>query len=83
MPFRDEYLDEMLRLEGRGGPRYSEKCGLCRETGPEYRCMDHECAGCAIMCKRCVLAAHKRLPLHWIEVRTYIFFSYSFYLRTC
>lgn len=75
IPFRDEYLDEMLRLEGRGGQRFHERCFMCLESGPEFRCMDHECSGGGMMCKRCILATHKRLPLHWIEVRAIILFS--------
>lgn len=71
IPFRDEYLDEMLRLEGRGDPRLHNVCCVCRVVSvvPEYRCAEQECSGGGLMCKSCVLSAHKLLPLHWVEVR--------------
>lgn len=72
IPFRDEYLDEMLRLEGRGGPLLSEVCFLCRAaTNPEFRCAE-DCCGGGMTCRECTLASHKRLPLHWIEVCSFI-----------
>lgn len=38
----------------------------------EYRCAEQECTGGGLMCKVCVLSAHRLLPLHWIEVRSLI-----------
>lgn len=66
MPLRDEYLDEVLRLEGRGRFGRSLMCGLCGEDAAEYRCC--ECVGGRLLCKACTLATHALLPLHRIQV---------------
>lgn len=70
IPFRDEYLDEMLRLEGRGDARLYKTCSICREEAAEaeYRCAEQECSGGGLMCKQCTLLTHRLMPLHWIEV---------------
>lgn len=78
IPFRDEYLDEMLRLEGRGGSQRSAMCFLCRtEANPEFRCAEGCCGG-GMTCRECTLSSHKRLPLHWIEVR-----HFALHLNVC
>jgi hypothetical protein len=64
---RDEYLDEALRLEGRGGPVNYAKCGGCDDQNPTYRCAEQECHGGAMFCQKCTVARHEALPLHWIE----------------
>lgn len=71
IPFRDRYLDELLRSDGRGGPRFYERCCVCRMESvvPEYRCAEQECMGGGMMCKECTVCSHKNMPLHWIEVR--------------
>lgn len=66
-PLRAEYLDEVLRSEGRGRCGRSVKCGLCNDGSPEYRC--GECLGGRLLCKNCVVVAHSLLPLHRVQVR--------------
>ncbi|KII82634.1 hypothetical protein PLICRDRAFT_78044, partial [Plicaturopsis crispa FD-325 SS-3] len=68
MPFRDEYLREFLRREGRGyftGAR----CPGCPAHGPTqpplYRCLD--CSTLELVCRSCCLDAHARHPLDCIE----------------
>ena len=65
--YRDEYLDELVRLKGRGD--YADPAGAsctgCSATGV-YRCVD--CFGQDLVCRECCLARHVRAPLHRIEV---------------
>ncbi|KAL1940902.1 hypothetical protein VTO73DRAFT_7538 [Trametes versicolor] len=64
MQFRNEYLDEVLRLEGRGrhAQRLTCPCGVGR---CEFRCV--ECLGGELLCQPCTVAKHELLPLHRIE----------------
>ncbi|KAF8151201.1 hypothetical protein K438DRAFT_1623891 [Mycena galopus ATCC 62051] len=64
---QDEYLDEMLRLEGRGYPAIHSKCGGCGEADPTYRCAQQTCYGPGLFCKKCIVARHAVLPTHWIQ----------------
>jgi hypothetical protein len=66
---RDEYLDEMLRLEGRGSADVYSTCGSCGAPNPIYRCEVQNCYGLGMFCKTCVVAQHEVLPTHWIQVR--------------
>jgi hypothetical protein len=65
----DEYLDEMLRLEGRGFPAIHSKCGGCGKADPCFRCEHQTCYGPALYCQACVVERHAVLPTHWIQVR--------------
>jgi hypothetical protein len=65
---RDLYLDEWLRLEGRGDT-YST-CGGCEERDPRFRCEHQACYGCGLFCQRCIVSRHQVLPTHWAEVRS-------------
>ncbi|KAJ6475387.1 hypothetical protein C8R45DRAFT_1102680 [Mycena sanguinolenta] len=71
---QDEYLDEMLRLEGRGYPAIYSKCGGCGEADPRYRCTLQACYGPGLFCKSCIVARHAVLPTHWIQEWNGIFF---------
>lgn len=63
---REQFLSEVLRLEGRGGA--SEFCLRCQNGSlAEYRCLD--CDGNDLICKACILALHERCSLHRPEVR--------------
>ncbi|EIW81617.1 hypothetical protein CONPUDRAFT_73294 [Coniophora puteana RWD-64-598 SS2] len=62
--YRQEYLDEYVRSEGRGSAA-SFPCGCGRGKEREYRC--ETCGGHHMMCEECCLAAHKNLPLHVIS----------------
>ncbi|KAF7357237.1 CxC2 domain-containing protein [Mycena sanguinolenta] len=53
---QDEYLDEMLRLEGRGYPAIYSKCGGCGDVDPAYRCAQQTCYGPGLFC---AYAQHK------------------------
>lgn len=67
---RDEYLEELIRLEGRGDSP-TTLCSSCppgSEAGrPLYRCRD--CFSTDLVCQTCCVEAHKNRPLDIIEVR--------------
>jgi hypothetical protein len=58
------YLEEMIRLEGRGGETICFRCGSGEAV---FRCND--CLGAGLWCQPCLLVDHMRNPLHRIEVR--------------
>jgi len=62
---RELALNEMLRLEGRGGYAGSP-CGECSTPRPLHRCVD--CFGHELFCELCTLLLHRRSPFHIIEV---------------
>ncbi|KAJ7771188.1 hypothetical protein B0H14DRAFT_2294123, partial [Mycena olivaceomarginata] len=64
---RDEYLDEMLRAEGRGEAGVYTFCGSCGERNPLYRCENQSCFGAQLFCQSCIVARHQVLPTHWIQ----------------
>ncbi|KAJ7720502.1 hypothetical protein B0H14DRAFT_3098545 [Mycena olivaceomarginata] len=66
--YRDRFLDELLRLEGRGAYRHQTRCGNCDVVAAEapYRCKD--CFSDALFCKACLVRMHKDNPLHRVEV---------------
>ncbi|PPQ76635.1 hypothetical protein CVT26_012761 [Gymnopilus dilepis] len=71
--YRDFYLDEMLRWEGRGDAWADGQspCSDCcarsaSEPAPgEYRCLD--CFYPHMLCGRCCVRRHRMQPLHLIE----------------
>ncbi|KAJ7184060.1 hypothetical protein C8R46DRAFT_1026074 [Mycena filopes] len=65
--YRDEALDEWLRLEGRGSERFYAQCGLCHAVDPTYRCARQTCFGPAMFCKTCIVKLHVQAPMHTIE----------------
>ncbi|KAJ7698905.1 hypothetical protein B0H17DRAFT_1158229 [Mycena rosella] len=67
MEFRDEFLDKMLRVEGRGDPIGYTKCAGCTEIAPTFCCAHQLCHGLQLFCKPCIVREHKVLPTHWIE----------------
>ncbi|KAJ3709697.1 hypothetical protein C8R42DRAFT_598178 [Lentinula raphanica] len=62
----DEYLAEMIRIEGRG-ERDVERCGLCEREGKEplFRCM--ECFSEDLLCEECCREKHVDKPLDAVE----------------
>ncbi|KAF8201853.1 hypothetical protein BJ912DRAFT_1054145 [Pholiota molesta] len=68
---RAAFLDESLRLEGRGDFARENKCSDCAArkrdviAQPEYRCVD--CFLPDLTCKDCCVKRHQRLPFHVIE----------------
>ncbi|KAJ7908412.1 hypothetical protein B0H13DRAFT_1617500 [Mycena leptocephala] len=65
--YRDDYLDEMLRLEGRGDPDMYMACHGCGAPDPVYRCAHQTCYGSGLVCSTCIVKQHMLLPTHWIE----------------
>ncbi|KAJ6603281.1 hypothetical protein DFH09DRAFT_899292 [Mycena vulgaris] len=65
--FQDEYLDEMLRLEGRGDPAGYSTCSECEAANPTFRCAQQLCHGGHMYCADCMVKKHQFLPMHWIE----------------
>ncbi|KAF8175654.1 hypothetical protein K438DRAFT_1608242, partial [Mycena galopus ATCC 62051] len=64
---QDEYLDAMLRLEGRGYPAIYSHCGDCQEPDPTFRCENGSCHGPSLYCRGCIVNRHATLPTHWIQ----------------
>jgi hypothetical protein len=84
-PHSDEYLGENLRREGRGLPHTYARCAgvRCRdpdrqcpnqrcEGAAEWRCAEQACMGEIMQCGECIVAAHARLPTHFVEVRIHL-----------
>lgn len=64
VPYREEYLEELMRSEGRGD--HPNLCGGCANVEPLYRCKD--CVSGAMWCHTCIKFRHNQSPLHVIEV---------------
>ncbi|KAK7018531.1 CxC2 domain-containing protein [Favolaschia claudopus] len=60
----DEYLQELLRLDGCGDAS-EEKCPACDIATPSIRCK--ECLGGLLYCKDCCVTRHADNPLHSVE----------------
>lgn len=70
---REEYLQEIIRHDGRGEWGSASGCPDCHVRGEhgisaQYRC--RECFLDDLVCKGCCLRRHKQHPLHIIEVCT-------------
>lgn len=67
---KEDWLDELLRLEGLRGASLDE-CEGCHsraeDSRPEYRCED--CFLPQFICRACCLAGHHSHPFHRIKVR--------------
>ncbi|KAJ7859269.1 hypothetical protein B0H13DRAFT_2356157 [Mycena leptocephala] len=72
---RDDYLDEMLRLEGRGDADNYSACHGCGALDPIYRCAHQTCYGASLFCSACIVKHHTLLPTHWIETWNGTFFE--------
>ncbi|KAJ7740338.1 hypothetical protein B0H16DRAFT_1324487, partial [Mycena metata] len=72
---RDEYLDETLRLEGRGDYDVYSTCGGCGTSNPSFRCEHQSCYGPGMFCQGCIVARHEVLPTHWIQEWNGSFFT--------
>ncbi|KAF9549373.1 hypothetical protein CPC08DRAFT_648216, partial [Agrocybe pediades] len=73
-PHIDTYIEEFLRLEGRGDAD-TEKCmnfeschSSLKDNGEAFRCKD--CDTEALYCRGCMLDIHQNLPLHRIQIWT-------------
>ncbi|EIM79842.1 uncharacterized protein STEHIDRAFT_69003, partial [Stereum hirsutum FP-91666 SS1] len=68
--YRPAYLDELLRLEGRGTYITQTRCCTCNAPGVElHRCKDCLSFG-EMLCAACMVNSHKAHPFHRIEVCT-------------
>ncbi|KAG1834248.1 hypothetical protein EV424DRAFT_1468755 [Suillus variegatus] len=67
---RQNFLDEMMRLNGRGSEGVTCSCG---GVLPEFRCCD--CHGTQMFCCECTLQKHMYHPLHRIEMWNGSFFQ--------
>ncbi|KAI0038918.1 hypothetical protein FA95DRAFT_1504888, partial [Auriscalpium vulgare] len=65
LPFRSQFLDEMLRMEGLGDHERLPVCGRCKVKDGEIRCAS--CMTGEHFCSNCVVLEHERLPFHRIE----------------
>ncbi|KAK7026145.1 hypothetical protein R3P38DRAFT_2529348 [Favolaschia claudopus] len=62
---RQIYLEEILRLEGRGDHTYSH-CRRCGDGSAEFRCCD--CLGGGeLLCAACTKDGHQQMPFHRIQ----------------
>ncbi|KAJ6518332.1 hypothetical protein C8R47DRAFT_959834, partial [Mycena vitilis] len=67
--YREDFLVEVVRGEGRGDHRECTVCVSCEKGPAEYRCKD--ClGGDELLCKPCIVEQHSRTPLHCIEFWT-------------
>ncbi|KAH9828984.1 uncharacterized protein C8Q71DRAFT_718824 [Rhodofomes roseus] len=60
----DEWLAELIRLEGRGSFA-SETCAGCLSTETLYRCED--CCDLQLFCRDCTVSRHQCNPFHRVE----------------
>lgn len=68
--YRELYLHELLRMEGRGDYTNSMTCPNCdNPTSEWFKCCD--CFGGVLECQGCILSSHRRNPLHHVEVRSF------------
>ncbi|KAI0060333.1 hypothetical protein BV25DRAFT_1783282, partial [Artomyces pyxidatus] len=74
IPFRQDYLEEVLRLDGRGLFAAATGCPRCgSDESPTIRCRD--CVGQELLCLSCAVKGHSRNPLHMVERWTGSFFE--------
>ncbi|KAF7791816.1 hypothetical protein EIP86_002840 [Pleurotus ostreatoroseus] len=66
LTFRQDYLDETIRSEGRGDYMDVGLCPDCHTEKPTIRCKD--CFGEELVCPTCVVQRHIRMPLHRVEI---------------
>ncbi|EIW84486.1 hypothetical protein CONPUDRAFT_40308, partial [Coniophora puteana RWD-64-598 SS2] len=62
--YRDEYLSEDIRMEGRGQAA-AYPCACKSGNSREYRC--ESCGGRQMTCKECCVTAHQHTSLHFIQ----------------
>ncbi|KAJ6487385.1 hypothetical protein C8R47DRAFT_1177491 [Mycena vitilis] len=65
---REDYLDELVRLDGRGDYMHQTGCAGgngCESPKWKFRCRD--CLHGAFYCKKCIAKVHQQTPLHHIE----------------
>ncbi|KAF7317929.1 CxC2 domain-containing protein [Mycena kentingensis (nom. inval.)] len=80
LEYREEYLQAMVWLDGRGLYHSQSHCPGCQTSTREskYRCTDCSCG--ALLCRHCIVQQHHANPFHWIEVSTLTIRSYLSHL---
>ncbi|KAE9403289.1 hypothetical protein BT96DRAFT_752598, partial [Gymnopus androsaceus JB14] len=82
---RTDYLDELIRLDGRGDVASITDCPDCMARGrlltgrAEIRCID--CVSPYLVCASCCTEQHGRDPFHRVEVR-FIRWNGDFFTKT-
>ncbi|KAI0066772.1 hypothetical protein BV25DRAFT_1867938 [Artomyces pyxidatus] len=73
LPLRDNFLDELIRLEGLGRHPEVPLCTSCNEVEACTRCTD--CIGSPLVCKACLCGAHQLEPFHRVQKWNGSFFA--------
>jgi NifB/MoaA-like Fe-S oxidoreductase len=74
VPHIDCYVDEILRLEGRGDANNQSLCAgtnceaSIEKPGTGFRCKD--CQDLRMFCVDCIISSHRSQPFHHIRVST-------------
>ena len=63
LPFRSEYLHELLNAEGRES---NSRCSICNDSHGVIRCSD--CFESPVFCRDCCLRSHGSLPFHRVQL---------------
>ncbi|KAG6809300.1 hypothetical protein H0H92_000769 [Tricholoma furcatifolium] len=73
LPERDQFLEELLTLEGRGH-QVLQHCPDCQTEiiGQAFECLD--CYGRLLLCKDCLVKSHQGTPFHRIREWNSVFF---------
>ncbi|KAH7919292.1 hypothetical protein BV22DRAFT_1108120 [Leucogyrophana mollusca] len=69
---RSTFLDEFIRLEGRGDNASGPFCACGCDQAARYRCKD--CLSVWLRCQGCIISDHAHNPFHRIEV-SFAFFE--------
>ncbi|KAJ7118301.1 hypothetical protein C8R44DRAFT_878911 [Mycena epipterygia] len=62
----NQFLAELLRLEGRGDHREYHFCAVCTKSPGDHRCA-HCLDGGRLLCASCMVDAHRYLPFQQIQ----------------
>ncbi|KAH8103218.1 hypothetical protein DFH11DRAFT_1692670 [Phellopilus nigrolimitatus] len=73
LPYRQKYLDEILRHNGRLCAGTSNLCRECSVEDGSIKCKDCYCRG--LLCPTCVVKSHRYMPFHRLEVWNGDFFE--------
>jgi hypothetical protein len=77
LPWKEEFLDEILHLESLGGRPL--QCVACQQPAT-FRCED--CFGLDLLCQACLLGSHARHPFHRIKVCDGVVAAFSFFISS-
>jgi hypothetical protein len=64
----EDFLDALVRCEGRGDYHGQTRCAECRVVGAQaHRC--EECFTDALLCSTCMVRLHEDHPFHVVKAR--------------